>query len=42
VLNRHGFDTPADIRGPEPALAVIRNNRLDVFSVGFGFVAVPF
>jgi hypothetical protein len=30
------------IRGPEPALAVIRNNRLDVSSVGFGFVAVPF
>ena len=30
------------IRGPEPALAVIRNNRLDVSSVGFGLDALPF
>jgi hypothetical protein len=29
-------------RGPESALAVIRDNRLDVSTVGFGFVAVPF
>jgi hypothetical protein len=30
------------INGPEPALAVIWNKRLDVSSVRFGFVAVPF
>lgn len=40
-LDRHGFDTSAVPR-TEPALAVIRDNRLDVSTVGFGFVAVPF